>query len=368
MKSFLAGILLASLMATSVQAANQLRKVTASVQGTTLVTEMDFSHPISQSDVAMEYTDNSIDVVIPQATMGRAKSSHSIKSHRIESVVASRLPNNQVRVRVTLAKGQSAATFRNGTSLTNDGSKLVFKITETPVSGEKQKPGQMIDDLMKQTTTGAAAGSIDMESGVQRLQETQNSVQVQPPAQTAQLPQPKQPAVDESKQPVLQEKTSTVAKANGTERSLSSKMIMSMAILIAFIIVGSWIAKKWPSKSSKGKQHMIRVLSQIHLGPKRTLAVVRVAGETVLIGVTENNISLLKSLALLDEDIPSALPAQFDQTLKKKSQDIARDQELGNLGDKIAPADALAENVEDEFSIKGLQSIIGDRMKNMRSL
>jgi flagellar protein FliO/FliZ len=91
----------------------------------------------------------------------------------------------------------------------------------------------------------------------------------------------------------------------------------------------------------------IKVLSQHHLGPKKSLALVRVAGESILIGVTDQNINLIKSLSLLDEDIPSDIPVKFDQTLA--------------VAEKAPMSD-------EEFSMSGIKDFVSTRLKNMRSI
>ena len=91
-----------------------------------------------------------------------------------------------------------------------------------------------------------------------------------------------------------------------------------------------------------------KVLTQHYLGPKKSLAIIRVAGESILIGVTDQNISLIKSLSLLDDDIPEETPAAFQ--VAEKSEDVEE-----------APTE---EN--EEFHMAGINKIVQGRLKGMR--
>jgi flagellar protein FliO/FliZ len=93
----------------------------------------------------------------------------------------------------------------------------------------------------------------------------------------------------------------------------------------------------------------IKVLTQHYLGPKKHLAIVRVAGESILIGITDHNISMLKSLSLLDDEIPEEAPATFTKVLDGQQA--------------IAQATA-----DEDFSISGIKDFVSNRLKGMRSL
>ncbi|MBK9292908.1 MAG: flagellar biosynthetic protein FliO [Oligoflexia bacterium] len=98
------------------------------------------------------------------------------------------------------------------------------------------------------------------------------------------------------------------------------RVLASLGIVIALFGGGIYLLKKLPNTNRfTNKSKMIQVLSQHYLGAKKSLAVVRVAGETVLIGITDENISHLKTLSLLDEDLTST--KKFDSALGKKIQE-----------------------------------------------
>ena len=78
----------------------------------------------------------------------------------------------------------------------------------------------------------------------------------------------------------------------------------------------------------------IKMITQFHLGPKKTLAVVRVAGESLLLGITESQIQLIKTLSLLDEDLPEVATENFQEALHQQTNMAHKNSSASDL-DKI---------------------------------
>lgn len=132
-------------------------------------------------------------------------------------------------------------------------------------------------------------------------------------------------------------------------------------LVIGILVAGGVFYVRRQTKASPYKsQTQIKVITQHHLGPKKSLAIVRVAGESILIGVTDQNISMIKSLALLDEDIPEETPNSFSRVLGGFS---AKDKDFKNDSKKGDDIEA-----EEEFAIKGIKDVVTRRLKNMRSI
>jgi flagellar protein FliO/FliZ len=76
--------------------------------------------------------------------------------------------------------------------------------------------------------------------------------------------------------------------------------------------------------------------------------IVQVAGETLLLGVTDHNITMLKTLALIDDEVPAELPQKFNHTM----EDF--------IGDE-----------EEPLIMQGLDQVrdtVSARLKNLRNL
>lgn len=127
------------------------------------------------------------------------------------------------------------------------------------------------------------------------------------------------------------------------------KALFGIAIVGILATVAYMMIKKHSIKNAKNPHTQIKVLTQHYLGPKKSLAIVRVAGESILIGVTDQNINMIKSLSLLDEDIPEDVPTVFEKVLSKSQ---AKDLDIQ----------------EDDFSFTGIKDLVSSKLKNMRSL
>lgn len=149
-----------------------------------------------------------------------------------------------------------------------------------------------------------------------------------------------------------------VAKKNQAAVASSpiQRAISVIGVMLVLILGGFVAVKRYAQKGNKKNTGMeIKFLTQHYLGPKKSLAVIRVAGESILIGMTEHNISHIKTLSLLDEDIPQDVAKDFDQELTKSARVSAQKKAEGALDGE-------------DFSFSGIKDIVSSRLKNMRSL
>ena len=137
------------------------------------------------------------------------------------------------------------------------------------------------------------------------------------------------------------------------------RMVGSLVIVLILGAVIFYSVKKYSHKQlSKNKHTSIRVMTQHYIGPKKSLAIVTVAGESILIGITDHNITPIKTLSLLDEEIPEVASGDFQTSLKKADE---KNQE------NIASSSMMPVEGE-EFSIQGLKEIVSERLQGMRNL
>lgn len=161
----------------------------------------------------------------------------------------------------------------------------------------------------------------------------------------------------EKKAPVAESEIAlNLDKAKKAPESESSglRIFFSLAVLAAVAGGGYVFLKKYAVPRAMKNQTQIKVLQQHYLGPKKSLAIVRVAGESILIGVTDHNISMIKSLALLDDEVPEETPHMFESTLKSYTG--------------TAPQASEASGDEEDFSFGGIKDVVAKRLKGMRSL
>jgi len=153
-------------------------------------------------------------------------------------------------------------------------------------------------------------------------------------------------ASTEAEIPVL----SKIRKDVVTQKSSTGRLLISLGIVILVAAGLMLFARQWAKRKSGLKQHhQIRVLTQYPLGPKKGLAIIRVAGESILIGVTDHNISMIKSLSIIDEELPSDYPENFGTELAgAQSLDFDPSEidgfELGPIRDRVTKTGAVRSN------------------------
>lgn len=110
-----------------------------------------------------------------------------------------------------------------------------------------------------------------------------------------------------------QEETIEVGKhANPNLDAMS--MIVSLLMVLALIILSAWVLKKFniANKSVSGMQ----VIATLPLGHKEKIVVVQVAEEQLLLGVSGQQVNLIK---VLDKplEVGAPLTADFGQTINR---------------------------------------------------
>ncbi len=123
-----------------------------------------------------------------------------------------------------------------------------------------------------------------------------------------------------------------------------ARLMITLGILTA-VVGGAYFAlRRWANrKGGDTKSPKIKILTQHSLGPKKSLAIINVAGESILIGITDHNISMLKTLSLIDDEVPESVPTTFGKAMAAFDDD--------DDYDALGPAD------RDEFAMRGLDEI-----------
>lgn len=128
--------------------------------------------------------------------------------------------------------------------------------------------------------------------------------------------------------------------------------------------------RKYSVPKDRKHQTQIKVLQQHYLGPKKSLAIVRVAGESILIGVTDHNITMIKSLSLLDDEVPEEAPKNFEKVLGRNDWDSKVEFEGSSENQASVRSKRSAKDLDadEEFAISGIKDIVSKRLKGMRSI
>ncbi|MEQ1722417.1 MAG: flagellar biosynthetic protein FliO [Pseudobdellovibrio sp.] len=133
--------------------------------------------------------------------------------------------------------------------------------------------------------------------------------------------------------------------------STTSKALASGLIIIALLATTYYFVRKYKTSNTINKSNMqIKVLTQHYLGPKKSLAIIHVAGESILVGITDSNISMIKSLSLIDDEVPAETPKNFADTMNQKA----------------AEAQPMVDELDEEFSFAGVTDTVSKKIKSMR--
>ena len=138
----------------------------------------------------------------------------------------------------------------------------------------------------------------------------------------------------------------------------STRILFTGLVIVVLLGTAYYFVRKYKFSNNINKSNMqIKVLSQHYLGPKKSLAIIRVSGESILIGVTDTNISMIKSLSLIDDEVPSETPQNFGDALNKQSAN----------GSGSGGQTAMVDELDEEFSFAGVKDSVSKKIKSMRS-
>lgn len=182
------------------------------------------------------------------------------------------------------------------------------------------------------------------------------------------------------------------SKKSAAAESPLLRILLGLVVTAGLGTGAFFFLRRYSRPGQKQNAPQIKILTQHWLGPKKSLAIVRVAGESVLIGITDQNINMIKSLALLDEDIPEEIPEKFTGVLQKASMQEEAEQKPAPVATPRAAAQTQAQTRKtspssparpaaanaasngeegEDFTISGIgqiRDVVNRRLKNMRNL
>lgn len=212
----------------------------------------------------------------------------------------------------------------------------------------------------------------DVQKDIKSTEESQTITPVVATAPAVIKDSESTPIVDKSKAketeiPLSLETQKKVASSESTY----FRIIMVVAIL-GTLICGTWIfVRKNKFQNIKRNKNEIKILAQHYLGPKKSIAVVRVAGESILVGITDAHINMIKTLSLMDDELPEVTSNNFKTELNERMENEATEvtqSSTYNRRSQINTKSPIQDEEADEFSIKGIKDLVSSKLKNMRSI
>lgn len=246
--------------------------------------ELQFDNIVDPNKVAIQFIDRSMILTIPEADLKKNLPALEAKTSFISETKLSAAKNKSISVEIQFTE-MPALQMKENLAMEGLGKGLIIEVL--PPIWNKAAP--------------AAQVGVVAPTEAKPLNESPISVGM---------------AEDEKEIPLFDKKQTSTSESSGIGKIIF--MVLSVIGLGGYFIW--WMKNR--SKMVNGPESLmkIKVVTQFHLGPKKTLAVVRVAGESLLLGITESQISLIKTLALLDEDLPEVSTENFADTLENQER------------------------------------------------
>lgn len=378
-------------------AVKTVRAVNAYTHQGKFVSEIQFAEPISPADINLSYINQTVQVEIPDAQLLKGTLNRSVNHERIKSLYTFEPEKNTVYSRIIQHKPFMADELKDNIEIEIKENIAFIRVStpkaiaavpaEVPAATKMTsiivKPNELAislpekEDIKNLSVTEILDREISLPN-VEKMVKKKDTINREPAIIKADAEKLKKialkseskkidtdvtnKALPESEIPVL----TNVKKQASTASGSFNKMIYSLLIIGIFALGITFFTKKWAKRHTKTMDtNKIRVLTQHHLGPKKSLSIIQVAGETILIGVTDQNINMIKTLSLLDEEIPELDPNEsFSDSL---SANMATDKALDSVQVSKPRKTKKSEDVDD-FSLGDIKDLVSSRLKNMRSL
>tara|TARA_B100001248_G_C27399434_1_gene468771 strand:+ start:11916 stop:12944 length:1029 start_codon:yes stop_codon:yes gene_type:complete len=322
-----------------------LQDINKTVEDGRLVLEYTFNDRIDSRKVNLDFINETLQIDVPKAFIEEKKRFTNVEDDKVRSLYSYQMDKDTLRLRIIYDQLkadslQDKVTTRfsgNKMRVLIDDGRIPFKEVSTELPEKVVAPTIQVEDIVVSDGKDSVTKNTEAVSVAVEQEKTAEEMK-------------KDAAYDEAAIPVFAnvQKTEKKEKQSGLNQ-------MAMAVGIVFLtIIGMFLLlRRWSKTKYKNPHTHIKVLTQHHLGPKKTLAIVSVAGESILLGITESNINMIKSLSLMDEDLPEDLPQNFDGAFREADERM-EDKEQGIE--------------EDKFNVMGIKDVVRTRLKDMREL
>lgn len=352
-----------------------IEKVRAFRDGDTFTAEVTTTAAWNGSDVQVKYLENFIQAEVSGAFLNNGKDLIRVEDRVFKSVYATQKDATTMRVRFFVKPGSNAKALagkfhakRTGSSITfevngdaqdaslvktiNENAQTIAVVDESGAS-DSMNAKLVAGPAAATTSSATTAKSEDINAAAlaraNEAAEKDESAKdaARSPASTASTDK----KIDTNK--LAEDQIPVLAKAKDEKKSEGNplfRIITTLGVLAIVLGAAAFGVKKMAARgATKTQNTKIKVLTTHHLGPKKNLTIIQVAGETLLIGVTEQNISMLKTLSLLDDEIPEAGPQRFNHSIE----------------------DFAGLDEDEPIAMRGLDQIrdtVSARLRNMRNI
>lgn len=331
---------------------NILSKISAEEKDGKTYIHFDTSKAVNSSSIEARFLRRSVEWDLAGVGIKKDKLFVDIGSNDVNNVYVSYSDEKNVRVRVNLDNGKTASNYhdrisfeqgKTGLTMVMDSSiklissniKELNRTYEVATSSDSKIAEHMSSaSVLKVGATASAAAAasqakVSDETVVSPVSDDDEMITLDDTKTEDQIPLK------------IGEKGLKSASSQPLSRMLIGLVAIGL-VLGSLVIIGRNVNRK--RLGAQFNHDSITVVSQKYLGPKRNLTLVRVSGEYLLLGVTDNNISLIKTLAVVDDEIPALTPNNFSDAVKSMSA-------------KADGFDDMIGDVEDSFAVSSLNDV-----------
>jgi flagellar protein FliO/FliZ len=347
-------VLMLSLLSSMALANNNLQGVETGVEDGKFVATYKFTGPVDAQAVTLDVQDKSVQVMIPEGQMPTDKNLVRVDSSNVQSIYTTLEAQGQIRSKVIFDKAVAANDMKNSVRVAAEGSTLKVYIKKPDEVWSSDAFADVAPNALDAQAEAAVTDPVVESVKAEVAKAVAAKVEVGPAVATE--------TKKESEIPVLAGATNKKAESVNP----FTRMIVSL-IVICVLGGGLVFFSRWYSSKHKksADNNRIRILAQHHLGPRKSLAIIRVAGESILIGITDQNISMIKALSLIDDEVPEVVSQDFQKSLATADQNAVTPKatKVTSAGATKAPADDV-----DEFVMSNIKDKITSKLKSMRTI
>jgi flagellar protein FliO/FliZ len=322
---------------------NTLKSIQVEHQGTSTLIHMDMVQDIQQGQIEARFMRRTIEWDLAGVQIKKDKMFVDVEDSEINNIYASQPDQKGLRIRINLNNEKVASNYHEQVQFLKDKNKLTMVLdSSVAVLAHNIKELSRMYDVK----TESMAKMQDHIAQKSVLTTEPSDSESETPLATNPQSLDQEMAIDDTKEE--REIPLAVKNAKVEATSASGMGRMAAGFMAVLLLMGSmyFVNKKLKEKKSgvAFNHDSIKVVSQKYLGPKRQLTLVRVSGEYLLLGVTDHNISLIKQLSVIDDEIPDLVPQDFKTAVKRID---ARTNDLENQ----------AQDIEDSFSVSSLSDV-----------
>lgn len=337
---------------TEVKSETYLTSAASGLENGNLMLDFELSNDISIATADVKFLRRTIEWDIKGVILKKDKIFLNVAKNDVNNVYVSQVGNNITRIRINLENAKVASNYHDRVAFSKSGKHLVLKFDNSmPLITNNITELNRVYDIESMDKGESKIASKLQETATLKISSITPTVASETAEGASALNSESEIAaiVDDTKSeneiPLITDKTKT--KEAGSSPWL--RIMMGVGVLCGLLLSVVVVSRKIQQKraGSAFNHDSIKIVSQKYLGPKRCLTLVRVSGEYLLLGVTDHNISLVKSLSVINDELPQLEPKDFGSTIKGMEQKIQEDDDV----------EAVAAESEDKFTVSSLSDV-----------